>query len=168
MDLLDKTIANLKTGKELNIEEVINSTICEVELNIPTLIPNYYINDVNTRLNIYKRISKANHKELVNIKIELIDRFGKLPLEVLYLLKVAHIKIDAIVLGIAQIKMFATYGKISFSNNAKFEPQKLIKLIQSQPSDFRLTKEHDLLIIKTTKTAEQRIDFIENFLKKVA
>lgn len=104
MDLLDKTIANLRAGKELNIEEVINSTVCEVELNIPTLIPDYYIYDVNTRLNIYKRISKASHQDLVNIKIELIDRFGKLPLEVLYLLKVAHIKIDAIALGISQIK----------------------------------------------------------------
>ncbi|NDS86346.1 transcription-repair coupling factor [Francisella tularensis subsp. holarctica] len=167
MDLLDKTIANLRAGKELNIEEVINSTVCEVELNIPTLIPDYYIYDVNTRLNIYKRISKASHQDLVNIKIELIDRFSKLPLEVLYLLKVAHIKIDAIALGISQIKMFATSGKIIFSNNTKFEPQKLIKLIQSQPSDFRLTKEHDLIITKVTKTAEQKIEFIENFLKKI-
>lgn len=63
--------------------------------------------------------------------------------------------------------MFATSGKISFSNNTKFEPQKLIKLIQSQPSDFRLTKEHDLIITKVTKIAEQRIEFIENFLKKI-
>ncbi|QUE32083.1 transcription-repair coupling factor [Francisella philomiragia] len=168
MDLLDKTIANLKAGKELNIEDVINSTVCEVELNIPTLIPDYYISDVNTRLNIYKRISKADHKELVNIKIELIDRFGRLPIEVLYLLKVAHIKIDAISLGIGQIKMFATSGKINFANTTKFEPQKLIKLIQAQPADFRITKEQDILITKNTKTAEQRIEFIENFLKKIA
>lgn len=168
MDLLDKTIANLKAGKELNIEEAINSTVCEVELNIPTLIPDYYIHDVNTRLNIYKRISKANHQNLINIKIELIDRFGRLPVEVIYLLKVAHIKIDAINIGIGQIKMFASSGKINFANTAKFDPQKLIKLIQSQPADFRLTKEQDLLITKATKTAEQRIEFIENFLKKIA
>lgn len=168
MDLLDKTIANLKAGKKLNIEEVINSTICEVELNIPTLIPDYYIYDVNTRLNIYKRISKADHKDLINIKIELIDRFGRLPVEVTYLLKVAHIKIDAIALGIGQIKMFATSGKISFSDINKFEPQKIIKLLQSQPADFRLTKEQDLLITKATKTAEQRIEFVDNFLRKIA
>lgn len=167
MDLLDKTIANLKAGKDLNIEEAINSTVCEVELNIPTLIPDYYIHDVNTRLNIYKRISKAGHKDLVNIKIELIDRFGRLPVEVIYLLKVAHIKIEAVKIGMGQIKMFASSGKISFSDTAKFEPQKLVKLIQSQPTDFRLTKEQDLLITKETKTAEQRIGFIENFLKKI-
>ncbi|BCD90958.1 transcription-repair-coupling factor [Francisella halioticida] len=168
MDLLDKTIANLKAGKKLNIEEVINSTVCEVELNIPILIPDYYIYDVNSRLNIYKRISKADHKDLINIKIELIDRFGRLPVEVIYLLKVAHMKIDAISLGISQIKMFSTSGKISFSDTTKFEPQKIIKLIQSQPADFRLTKEQDLLITKITKTAEQRIEFIESFLKKVS
>ncbi|MDE4961704.1 hypothetical protein, partial [Francisella tularensis] len=78
------------------------------------------------------------------------------PLEVLFLLKVAHIKIDAFALGISQIKLFATSGKISFSNNTKFEPKKLIKHIQSQPSDLRLTKYHDIIITKVTKTAEQK------------
>ncbi|MDE4992698.1 hypothetical protein, partial [Francisella tularensis] len=77
------------------------------------------------------------------------------------------IKIDAIALGISQIKMFATSVKISFSNNTKIEPQKLIKLIQSHPSDFRLTIEHDLIITKVTKTADQKIEFIEYFLKKI-
>ncbi|MDE4998894.1 hypothetical protein, partial [Francisella tularensis] len=67
----------------------------------------------------------------------------------------------------SQLKMFATYVIISFSNNTKFVPLKLIKLIQSQPSDFSLTKEHDLFITKVTKTAEQKIEFIENFLKKI-
>lgn len=165
MELLDKTINNLKAGKKLDIQEIVNSTTCDIELNIPALIPDYYINDVNTRLNIYKRISKADHKQLVNIKIELIDRFGKLPLEVLYLLKVAHLKLDAIDLGIAQIKMFASSGKVVFSDSTKFELQKLIKVIQSSPMDFRLSKDQDLLITKTTKTAEQRIEFIEKFLK---
>ncbi|KEI35895.1 transcription-repair coupling factor [Francisella sp. W12-1067] len=165
MELLDKTINNLKAGKKLDIQEIVNSTTCDIELNIPLLIPDYYVNDVNTRLNIYKRISKADHKQLINIKIELIDRFGKLPLEVLYLLKVAHLKLDAIDLGIAQIKMFASSGKIVFSDSTKFELQKLIKIIQSSPMDFRLSKDQDLLITKTTKTAEQRIEFIEKFLK---
>ena len=167
MELLDKTIAGLKSGKKLAIEDITNSSICEIELNIPTLIPDYYIYDVNTRLNVYKRIAKANHKELVNIKIELIDRFGKLPLEVLYLLKVSHIRLDAISLGITQIKLFATTGKITFSQPPKFEPMKLIKLIQSQSADFKLNKDHNLLITKSTKTAEQRIEFIEDFLKKL-
>ncbi|MEY1648923.1 TRCF domain-containing protein [Francisella sp. 19X1-34] len=43
-----------------------------------------------------------------------MDRFGKLPIEIMHLLKVEHIKIDAIKLGIGQIKMFATSEKINF------------------------------------------------------
>ena len=165
MELLDKTIENLKTGKEVDIEKIVNSQTCEVELNIPSLIPDYYIYDVNTRLNVYKRISKATHDDLIAIKIELIDRFGKLPIEVLYLLKTAHIRLNAINFGIAQIKMFATSGKVVFTEPEKIDLQKLIKLIQSKSREFRLTKEHDLQITKTTKTAEQRIEFVENFLK---
>ncbi|MFC4891555.1 transcription-repair coupling factor [Pseudofrancisella aestuarii] len=165
MELLDKTIANIKAGKELNVEELINANTCEVELNIPTLITDDYVNDVNTRLNIYKRISKADHKQLIDIKIELIDRFGLLPLEVQYLLKVAHIRLDAMKLGIQQIKMFSTSGKIVFSTPLKFDPSLLIKAIQSRPMDFKLSKDQDLLITKITKTAEERLSFIESFIK---
>ena len=165
MELLDKTIENLKSGKNVDIEKIVNSQICEIELNIPSLIPDYYIYDVNTRLNVYKRISKANHDDLIAIKIELIDRFGKLPIEVLYLLKTAHIRLDAIKLGIAQIKMFATSGKIVFAEPEKVDLHKLIKLIQTKSSEFKLTKDHDLQITKATKTAKQRIEFAEHFLK---
>lgn len=167
MELLEKTIENLKTGKKLDIEQIVNSNTCEIELNIPTLIPDYYIYDVNTRLNVYKRISKADHQELINIKIELIDRFGKLPLEVLYLLKTSHIRLDALAIGVAQIKMFATSSKVVFADPEKVDLQKLIKLIQSKSTDFKLTKDHDLQITKATKTAEQRIEFIEIFLKEL-
>ena len=165
MELLDKTIQSIKQGKELNVEELVMTNTCEIELNIPTLITDKYIYDVNTRLNIYKRISKANHKELIDIKVELIDRFGLMPQEVQYLLKVAHLRLDAMKLGIHQIKMFATTGKIVFATPLKFETMKLIKIIQTSPADFKLTKEQDLLITKKTKTAEERIKFIENFLK---
>ena len=142
-----------------------NTQACEVELNIPTIIPDHYIYDVNTRLNVYKRITKANHDDLIVIKIELIDRFGKLPVEVLYLLKTAHIRLDATLLGIAQIKMFTTSGKVIFAEPEKVDLQKLIKLIQTRSSEFKLTKDHDLQITKATKTAEQRIEFVESFLK---
>lgn len=118
-------------------------------------------------MNVYKRISKADHQELINIKIELIDRFGKLPLEVLYLLKTSHIRLDALAIGVAQIKMFATSGKVVFADPEKVDLQKLIKLIQSKSTDFKLTKDHDLQITKATKIAEQRIEFIEKFLKEL-
>ena len=168
MELLDKAISNIRSGKKLDIENIISSSKCEVELNIPTLIPDYYIYDVNSRLNVYKRISKATHDELIGIKIELIDRFGKLPLEVTYLLKVTHIKLDAIELGIGQIRMFASSGKIVFNQPMKLDPVKIIKIIQSQSKDFRLTKEHDLLISKATTTAEQRINFISKFMSDIS
>ncbi len=167
MELLDKTIENLKTDKEFDIEKIVNSQTCEIDLNIPTIMPDYYIYDVNTRLNFYKRISQATHDDLISIKIELIDRFGKLPVEVLYLLKTAHIRLDTIKLGIAQIKMFGTSGTVVFAEPEKVDLQKLIKLIQSKSSEFRLTKDHDLQITKTTKTADQRIEFVESFLKRL-
>jgi transcription-repair coupling factor (superfamily II helicase) len=50
----------------------------------------------------------------------------------------------------------------------KLDPVKIIKIIQSQSKDFRLTKEHDLLISKATTTAEQRINFISKFMSDIS
>lgn len=56
------------------------------------LIPEYYIEDENTRLEIYQRLSKTiSNVEIESIQNELLDRFGKLPDEVEFLL--AHVKL---------------------------------------------------------------------------
>ena len=47
---------------------------------MPSLLPDDFIPDVNTRLSFYKRIASAKtENELEEIKVELIDRFGLLP-----------------------------------------------------------------------------------------
>ncbi|STW39898.1 transcription-repair coupling factor [Klebsiella pneumoniae] len=47
---------------------------------MPSLLPDDFIPDVNTRLSFYKRIASAkNEQDLEEIKVELIDRFGRLP-----------------------------------------------------------------------------------------
>lgn len=78
MELLENAVDALKAGREPSLEDL-TSQQTEVELRMPSLLPDDFIPDVNTRLSFYKRIASAKtENELEEIKVELIDRFGLL------------------------------------------------------------------------------------------
>ena len=81
------------------ISEIKNEKLSEnewspqINLGIPFFIPKEYIPEIDIRLNIYRRISKTNnYEELKKILVELRDRFGKLPVELINLSKIIEIK----------------------------------------------------------------------------
>ena len=57
-------------------------------------IPDEFINDLDIKMSVYKRISLiTNNQERNNLMTELVDRFGKLPNEVENLFQLIEIKI---------------------------------------------------------------------------
>lgn len=65
-----------------------------LESDISMYIPEHYIDDENTRLEIYQRLSEIDSSQGLNdIQNELADRFGKLPVEVSSLLKHVEMKL---------------------------------------------------------------------------
>ncbi|MFP1558713.1 TRCF domain-containing protein [Escherichia coli] len=94
MELLENAVDALKAGREPSLEDL-TSQQTEVELRMPSLLPDDFIPDVNTRLSFYKRIASAKTNELEEIKVELIDRFGLLPDPARILLDVARLRQQA-------------------------------------------------------------------------
>lgn len=92
MELLENAVDALKAGREPSLEDL-TSQQTEVELRMPSLLPDDFIPDVNTRLSFYKRIASAkSENELEEIKVELIDRFGLLPDPARNLLDIARLR----------------------------------------------------------------------------
>ena len=87
-DMLRQAIDSLRDEPK-----VISSNVSsDINLNIPALIPENYMPDVNLRLTMYKRISSIKSKnEIKHIESELIDRFGELPEQTTNLLLMAHL-----------------------------------------------------------------------------
>ena len=122
MQILDEAVAELK-GSELGtaLSEYLpqipkpkkKQREAVVESDVSILIPEWYIDDENTRLDIYQRLSGVSiYEETEKIRDEVVDRFGKLPGEVEALLKHVELKI------LAQDFVF---GKINIkSNTAEF------------------------------------------------
>ena len=170
MELLQKTVSALQSGKDISkisFNDVINST--EVELRIPALIPETYLFDVHTRLTFYKRISNVeNHQALDEIKIELVDRFGLLPIQVENLFDTAHLRIDAKGLDIKKVEMHSGGGSIQFIETPNIDPITIIKMVQLQPDCYQLSKSERILIKKGFLKAEERIEFMKETFKKLA
>jgi transcription-repair coupling factor (superfamily II helicase) len=138
MDLLTRAVEGLKEGKEIDLNAAMSSST-EVDLQIPALIPQNYLDDVHLRLQFYKRIATAKtENELDEIQVEMIDRFGLLPDSLKNLFAVTVIKQRAEKLGIKKIEANAKGGKIEFSDKTAVDPLRIIQLIQRPTQKYRL------------------------------
>ncbi|OCG69660.1 transcription-repair coupling factor [Gilliamella sp. Occ3-1] len=165
IELLDEAVKSLKEGKEPTLESLLNNQQTEIELRLPTLIPDDFIPDVNTRLSLYKRIASITDLiELTDIQVEMRDRFGKLPDAVLFLLETTKIRYHAIQLGITKIEFGEKGGYIEFGSNNKVSVDYLIEIIQKEPKNYRLESSNRLKLQKSELQRIDRIEYIKNLL----
>lgn len=164
MELLESAVDALKEGREPSLEDL-TSNQTEIEMRMPVLLPEDFIPDVNIRLSFYKRIASArNETELDELKVELIDRFGKLPDAARYLLHTAELRQQAQKLGIKRIEGNERGGFIEFGDKNKVDPVYLIGLLQRQPQIYRLEGPTKLKFMQDLSDRTQRLKFISELL----
>jgi transcription-repair coupling factor (superfamily II helicase) len=169
LELLDRAVSTFKQGKTLSTEALLMPDEVEIELHISRMLPEDYINDVHTRLKLYQRLLQINTMDaLEDFRVELIDRFGPLPEAAHHLLLCQNLKLRARMLGIKKIEAHAHGGKIELTNDIKFDPLKLIRLVQSGKGGLQLRGEHTLLIKTKLLKAPERIAYIENILAQLS
>ncbi|HDL7749186.1 TPA: transcription-repair coupling factor [Yersinia enterocolitica] len=168
MELLESAVDALKEGREPSLEDL-TSNQTEIEMRMPVLLPEDFIPDVNVRLSFYKRIASARDEtELDELKVELIDRFGKLPDAARYLLHTAELRQQAQKLGIKRIEGNERGGFIEFGEKNKVDPVYLIGLLQRQPQIFRLEGPTKLKFMQDLSDRAQRLKFISELLAAFA
>jgi transcription-repair coupling factor (superfamily II helicase) len=166
-ELLGRAVAALREGREPDLEDPFAHGP-EIEIGLPTLIPADYMPDVHMRLVHYKRIANAaSEAELDELKIELIDRFGLLPPPTKTLFEVTSLKLGAAELGVAKIQAGAEGGNVRFSERAKVDPARLIKLIEGDPATYRLDGPYKLRFKWRADSPEQRLKNVDRLLGKL-
>jgi len=136
-----------------------------VNLHIPALITEEYLPDVHTRLMMYKRIANAaDNRELDELKIEMIDRFGLLAEPTKLLFEVTYMKLQAESLGISKVEANSRYGKIVFDSETAVEPYSVVKLVQEQPQVFSMNGATELRFRTDMSDPEHRITFTKELL----
>lgn len=152
MKMLQEEIEKIKGEFEEDLEDI------EIKVNYPVFIPESYI-EKSEKIKIYRRVADIKREsELQEIKDELIDRFGKMPIEAQGFFKYIALKFRARKLGVK--RAIEIKGKnesdIKFHND-KMNFEKLLDLIQKEI--IRYQKKED--IIEYDGTIEEFLNVYE-------
>lgn len=164
MEMLEQAVKSIQSGKNPNAEIPLQHG-AEVNLHVPSLIPDDYLPDVNSRLTLYKRISNAqNDNELKELQVEMIDRFGLLPEQAKNLFKVTSLKLQLTPLGIQKLDAGPESGRIEFGRETNINPFQLIQIVQTRPATYKLEGGQALKFIENMPKIDQRLAVIERLL----
>ncbi|MBA3929341.1 MAG: transcription-repair coupling factor [Xanthomonas sp.] len=168
-ELLERAVRSIKAGHLPDVDLGQERRGAEVELNVPSLIPDDYLPDVHTRLTLYKRISSARDKEeLRDLQVEMIDRFGLLPDPAKYLFATAELKLAANALGIRKLELGEHGGRIVFEAKPNIDSMAVIQLIQKQPKLYTMDGPDKLRIKVPLPDAPDRFNAAKALLTTLA
>ena len=168
MEMLDDAVESIKRGETPQLDKPLRHGI-EINLRLPALIPEVYLPDVHLRLILYKRIASAKTREdLSEIQVEMIDRFGLLPVQVKLLIQVTELKLKAEPLGIVKIDAGTERGRIEFSSKPNVNPLTLVNLVQKQAKHFKLDGANKLQFIFDMQEHSDRIQIVSDILNQLS
>ncbi|HEV8333606.1 MAG TPA: transcription-repair coupling factor [Steroidobacteraceae bacterium] len=165
MEMLERAVNALKSGKIPHLDQPMHQGP-EVELHVPSLLPDSYLPDVHLRLVLYKRIAAAaSEEELRELQVEMIDRFGLLPEPAKNLFRIAGYKQTARALGLRKIDVGPGGGSVTFERDTRVEPATLIRYVQQNSRTHRLEGGTKLRFTLKLEKDEQRFAAAEQLLE---
>ncbi|MDX3931031.1 MAG: transcription-repair coupling factor [Stenotrophomonas sp.] len=168
-ELLERAVRSIRLGKLPDLDAGEEARGAEVELHVPSLIPNDYLPDVHTRLTLYKRISSARDSaSLRELQVEMIDRFGLLPDAAKHLFAIAELKLQANELGIRKLDLGEAGGRIVFEAKPNIDPMSVIQLIQKQSNLYSMDGPDKLRIKHPLPLPEDRFNAAKALLTTLA
>ncbi len=150
--MLEEAIATLKAE---GVGEVYVSSeyIPQISLGLSILIPEEYVADLGLRLSLYKRLSTLlTRTEIDQFAVELIDRFGPLPLETQNLLEVVYLKSLSRQAGVDKVDVGPKGVLISFYKNTFKNPDRLIHHIVDQKGTAKIRPDQKIVYMRSFST----------------
>ena len=167
----------VKQLKGLPVEQTDFDTVLDVDIN--AFIPAEYVMNETQKLDIYKRISYIeNDEECEDMRTELQDRFGTIPLPAQNLLRISLLRARAHRLYVEEVKGRKDRIELVMNRNAKIKSENIPDLLERAggkisftvrnipmfscklyPTGFDTKDEENLL-----KTCEDLIEIMEAYL----
>jgi transcription-repair coupling factor (superfamily II helicase) len=115
---LDETVRGLKQGEQgAGTRE--QFTPPDVTLDAPAHLPDEYVADDDTKLDLYRRLARAEQPgEIQAVRDELRDRFGPLPAEAERLLLVAELRALGASAGLETVLIKGDEARLTFRRDA--------------------------------------------------
>jgi transcription-repair coupling factor (superfamily II helicase) len=154
---------------ELRGEDLIQEPDTQINLRVSSFIPESYINDMHLRLAAYKEIASADTDDDVDrIAADLRDRYGEIPEPARNLLEIIKLKVRAAASQVSRIDATQDSVNISFSDHARIEPDKVLKLIRRSRGTIRMAQERTLRITLQDVSLHVLSDAVKKCLQALA
>lgn len=166
-EMLQEAIFALKNPSKNN-DELDEEYSPQINLGIPVILPEEYVEDLNLRLSLYRSLARFKTLEEVDkFSIEMIDRFGEYPMEVECLFEVIKLKIKAKKINVEKIDAGPKAITFAFRDNKALHPDKTLDFISKNQGFMRIRPDHKLLIAKEFIDVKSKIEFISDMLEKL-
>jgi transcription-repair coupling factor (superfamily II helicase) len=110
-----------------------------IELPIDAHLPEEYVDEQQLRLEAYRRLAlSTTHEEVDEVTAEWLDRFGEPPQAALALVSIAHLRVEALRIGLSEI--------VKLHHEVRIGP---VDLTQSQ--EIRLARLHRRAVLRATE-----------------
>lgn len=163
--MLEEAVAEQKGQGGMVAESDWSPTI---NLGVPVLIPETYVEDLGLRLSLYRRLSDCeDDAQRDAFAAELTDRFGSLPEEVEALIDVAGLKAICKQLSIEKLEAGEKGASIQFRVPGFSNAEKLVAHIAQRPGQYKLKPDGKLLLLARWKNAKQRLSGCKNALQNL-
>ncbi len=167
LDMLDRAVKALRAGRRVDLDAPLASQ-SEVELRVPSLLPEDYVGDVQVRLALYKRIAAAADEDALDgMLVELTDRFGEPPTPARNLLRTARLRLVARRLGLRRVDFGTHGGQLQFEPQNSIDPKKVVALLQSNPREYRLEGPLKLRVSHPLVDETERFEFVTALLQRL-
>ena len=164
--MLEEAVASLKAGIT---EPVADRWSPSITIGTPVMIPEDYIADLPVRLALYRRLAEIeDEREIAAFGAELSDRFGKLPLEVEYLLQIVAIKALCRQANVEKIEAGPKGAVITFRDNSFANPERLVGFIRQQGPSARVRPDMKVVFFAEWDRPQERLKGATTILRNLA
>ena len=167
--MLQEAVEEAKSRRSIDGEEAEDhSWAPTINMGTSVLIPETYVEDLTTRLSLYKRLSGLIEEDEIDaFAAELVDRFGALPEEVQNLIEIISLKKYCKIAGISRLDVGPKGIVLSFRKNQFKHPDRLIAFISSKLGLVKLRPDHKLVYTKSFDDPKTRYQGVMKYVNEI-
>ena len=148
--------------KEQKGEEIVDEEETSIDMNINAYIDDKYINLESQKIEMYKKIASIqSDRDIIDIKDELIDRYGDLPKEVNNLIQIGYLKELAKEAGFKAIKEKEKIVELHFKTTLKIDFTVISNLMDKNKNKLLFSASKEPYLSYKIEDIEKR-NIIEN------
>jgi transcription-repair coupling factor (superfamily II helicase) len=141
----------------------------QLNLGIPVLIPEEYVADLSVRMGLYRRLgSLTSQADIDAFAAELVDRFGKMPLEAEFLLQTVSLKLLCRSASVEKIDAGEKAVVFSFHENRFPKPDRLISWIQKNAPLVKARPDQRVVVQRVWPDERQRLSGVSGIVSAMA